>query len=129
MAERMPHALCLFCGEPDVPGHPCDGRQGAIEAAACGDPGAFTRARTTDPDTSHLAAAPDRARDHDRAYALLRMAADGLTDFELGNLMSRQQTSAGKRRGELRDAGLVRDSGQRRRAPSGSMAIVWVAVR
>ena len=29
-----PVALCLFCGSPDEPGHPCDGRQGQVEAAA-----------------------------------------------------------------------------------------------
>jgi hypothetical protein len=88
-------------------------------------------ARHTDPGTSHAAAAEHAAqRETDRARALdaLRMALDGLTDFELGALLGRQQTSAGKRRGELRDAGLVRDSGRRRPAPSGSLAIVWEAV-
>jgi len=39
--------------------------------------------------------------------------------------MGRQQTSAGKRRGELRDAGYIEDGLMRRPAPSGSMAIVW----
>ncbi len=88
----------------------------------------MTSARTTDPETSHEAAAQapeQRARDRDRALAALVASADGLTDFELGALLGRQQTSAGKRRGELRDAGLVRDSGRRRLAPSGSRAIVW----
>ena len=83
------------------------------------------RVRRTDPDTSREAAAPDRARDRDRAYAALSRAVDGLTDFELAAAIGRQQTSAGKRRGELRDAGLVVDSGVRRPAPSGSSAIVW----
>jgi hypothetical protein len=57
------------------------------------------------------------------------MAPDGLTDFELADIMGRQQTSAGKRRGELRDIGLVSDTGYRRPAPSGSMAIVWAITR
>lgn len=88
-----------------------------------------TNVRATDPETSQIAAAPNRSRDRDLVYAALRIAADrGLTDFELGACIGRQQTSAGKRRGELRDAGLVRDSGQRRPAPSGSPAIVWIAV-
>lgn len=88
--------------------------------------------RRTDPDTAQDAAvahAELRRRDQARALAALRNAGvTGLTDFELGDRIGRQQTSAGKRRGELRDAGLVRDSGRRRKAPSGSMAIVWVAV-
>jgi hypothetical protein len=85
--------------------------------------------RATDPDTSHRAAArAPSLRAHDRRAALLILAdnPEGLTDFEVGALMCRQQTSAGKRRGELRDLGLVRDSGARRASPSGSSAIVWV---
>lgn len=88
--------------------------------------------RRTDPDTSQAAAlthAEIRRRDRERVLAALRDAGDrGLTDYELADKVDRQQNSAGKRRGELRDAGLVRDSGRRRKAPSGSLAIVWVAV-
>lgn len=85
-------------------------------------------ARRTDPDTSHEAAdrSPEaRNRDRDRALAALEAAPFGLTDFELAAAIGRQQTSAGKRRGELRDAGFVRNSGVKRPAPSGSPAIVW----
>lgn len=82
-------------------------------------------ARNTDPDTSHEAAKVERQRDRDRALDLHKSHPDGLTDFELADLMGRQQTSAGKRRGELRDLGLIRDTGRRRAAPSGSKAIVW----
>lgn len=90
-------------------------------------------ARRTDPDTSHRAAADAalHARTH-RARALhaLRHAGrDGLTDFELADRTGIAQTSIGKRRGELRDAGLVVDSGNRRPAPSGSAAVVWIAVQ
>jgi len=89
-------------------------------------------ARRTDPATSHAAAADAQtnANTHRaRVLAALREAGwNGLTDFELGDRLGLQQTSAGKRRGELRDAGLVVDSGRKRRAPSGSAAIVWIAV-
>lgn len=89
------------------------------------------RARTSDPDTSHEAARYTEPRANtNRALALrvLREHPDGLTDFELAELTGLQQTSIGKRRGELRDGGFVRDTGRRRRAPSGAMAIVWEAV-
>jgi len=85
--------------------------------------------RMSDPDTSRKAAAraPSlRAHDRRQALAAHRAHPEGLTDFELGDLIGRQQTSAGKRRGELRDLGLVRDSGARRASPSGSSAIVWM---
>jgi hypothetical protein len=64
---------------------------------------------------------------NDRALALdiLRAHPDGLTDFGLGGLMGRQQTSAGKRRGELVTAGLVEYAGVKRPAPSGALARVW----
>jgi hypothetical protein len=81
--------------------------------------------RNTDPDTSREAAARQRVTDRRLALNLHRQHPDGLTDFELADLMGRQQTSAGKRRGELRDLGYVEDSGQRRPAPSGAKAIVW----
>lgn len=87
-------------------------------------------ARSTDPDTSWDAAA-DASRKADthraRALAIHRAHPDGLTDFELADLMGLQQTSAGKRRGELRDQGYVVNSGVKRPAPSGSLAIVWRA--
>lgn len=85
-------------------------------------------ARRTDPDTSHTAAgAHPLMRAHDRRMTLRAHAQhpEGLTDFELGKLIGRQQTSAGKRRGELRDAGLIETTDARRPAPSGSPAIVW----
>lgn len=86
-------------------------------------------ARQADPDTSWAAAFArlgGKATDRRAVLVALCLAPDGLTDFELGALVQRQQTSAGKRRGELRDMGLVQDSGLRRPAPSGASAIVWV---
>lgn len=82
-------------------------------------------ARRTDPETSHHAANHDRTTDRARALDILRAHPDGLTDFELADLMHRQQTSAGKRRHELMAAGLVEYAGHTRPAPSGSPARVW----
>lgn len=87
--------------------------------------------RTADPDTSRAAAERTprlRATDRARALDVHRAHPDGLTDFELADLMGRQQTSAGKRRGELVALGYVRDSGRRRPAPSGAKAIVWQVI-
>ena len=87
-------------------------------------------ARRTDPGTSWAAARLTEPRaGTNRALALrvLREHPGGLTDFELADLTGLQQTSIGKRRGELRDAGLVRATERTRRAPSGALAIVWEA--
>jgi hypothetical protein len=71
--------------------------------------------RNTDPDTSYQAALRNvsgRYTDRRKALAALSAAGEGgLTDFELASRIGRQQTSAGKRRGELRDLGLVADGG------------------
>jgi hypothetical protein len=84
--------------------------------------------RYTDPETCNEArkdALSNAARGRKIALDLLFAHSDGLTDFELAELSGWQQTSIGKRRGELRDLGLVEDSGFRRPSPSGSRAIVW----
>lgn len=86
-------------------------------------------ARASDPVTSHEAAqrvARTAATDRALVLRIHQQWTSGLTDFELADLAGRQQTSLGKRRGELRDAGLIRDSGHKRPAPSGSPAVVWV---
>lgn len=103
------------CGQPGQPGQP-------------GEP----VARVSDPETSHQAArraATNAATNRARVLDFLRSrGALGATDFETADAVGSQQTSAGKRRGELRDAGLVEDSGVCRPSPSGSPSIVWVAV-
>lgn len=84
--------------------------------------------RASDPSTSSRAAfshLTTRATDRRVALAIHAQEPSGLTDFELAELMRRQQTSAGKRRGELRDLGLIEATQERRPAPSGSAAIVW----
>lgn len=100
-------------------------------------------ARRSDPDTSH-AAAEDAKRTANtlrwRCLQTLKAHPEGLTDFELADEVQSQQTSAGKRRGELVKAGLVEKAmwGDgvvqkrevvKRPSPSGSLAIVWRYVR
>lgn len=90
------------------------------------------RARNTDPATSHAAAADAELRASAGRIAVLASLLNGpKTDFELAAATGRQQTSAGKRRGECRDHGLVdvardgRGEEVKRAAPSGSKALVW----
>jgi hypothetical protein len=91
------------------------------------------RTRTPDWSTSVSAAAGISASSG-RLLALKTLYAhpSGLTDFELADLTGRQQTSIGKRRGELFAVGLVevlRDGHGdpvKRQAPSGALAMVWV---
>lgn len=78
--------------------------------------------------TREAAALHPAARRTDRVRALealVKAAACGLTDFELAHAIGRQQTSAGKRRGELVALGLVEFAGIHRPAPSGARARVW----
>ena len=85
-------------------------------------------ARNTDPDTSHMADA-ETSKAADQNLVLLTHAdhPDGLTDFELGAIHGRQQTSLGKRRHDLEhaDVPLIEFAGLKRPAPSGSLARVW----
>ncbi|MFZ2488099.1 MAG: hypothetical protein WAZ19_08240 [Anaerolineae bacterium] len=87
--------------------------------------------RTADPDTSRdaaILALETTATLRQRCLtALVAAGADGLTDFELAEIVGRQPTSAGKRRGELVALGLVEATDRRRPTPSGATAIVWVA--
>lgn len=91
------------------------------------------RTRTPDWSTS-VAAASGINASAGRLLALKTLYAHpgGLTDFELADLTERQQTSIGKRRGELFAVGLVevlRDglgNPVKRPAPSGALALVWV---
>lgn len=85
--------------------------------------------RLCSPETSAAAAALNKStRTNDRARALElleRSGEDGLTDYELATLMDRQQNSAGKRRHELVQLGLVEWAGFHRPAPSGAPCRVW----
>jgi len=86
------------------------------------------RARNTDPDTSHAAAktiTPDRQRAAHTLILELLAAHGPLSDFRLAFLMGSKQTSAGVRRGELRDAGLVEAHDRAGVSDTGSACIRW----
>lgn len=91
---------------------------------------AHTRARKTDPVTSHMAAetiAP-------RITALQKMVRNefkhaghnGLTDEELTDRLGLRGSTARTRRSELTDAGLIKDSGRTRPLISGRPGTVWI---
>jgi hypothetical protein len=89
--------------------------------------------RPTDPSTSHAAAArTPRLRNTDRYRCLMAHYAnpEGLTDYQLADLVGRQQNSAGKRRGELCEDGYVEKTivdgiEIKRKGPSGADCLVW----
>lgn len=84
-------------------------------------------ARNTDPKTSHLAARDAKFNaGKGRFLALASLATEGPgTDYDLAARTGWQQNSIGKRRGECVAAGFARATTERRRTPSGSLAIVW----
>lgn len=89
-------------------------------------------ARNKDPVTS-LDAANHAAKwaHKGRLEVLLLLAERPMTDFELSERSGKVQSSIGKRRGELRDAGYVevaldgRGDEVKRPSPTGSAALVW----
>jgi transcription initiation factor IIE alpha subunit len=91
--------------------------------------GVSAMCRDSDPETSRLAAKGVNIKKSLKlALQTLREAEDGLTDHELAAKTGYQHNSIGKRRTDLRNLGLVVDSGKRRKAPSGAYAIVWKAL-
>jgi len=84
-------------------------------------------AKNTDPETSHLAAQmSDRASQRIQVLKYLESrGGEGATDYEIGRDLGILRTSAGKRRHELREIGLVEDAGFNRLTDTGSTAIVW----
>lgn len=88
--------------------------------------------RNSDPETSHMAAASAAIRaSHGRLRALRQLSYGARTDFELAAATGVIQSSIGKRRGELRDAGFVEavtgPDGKTVKRPSdtGAPATVW----
>jgi hypothetical protein len=91
-------------------------------------------ARASDPDTAHQAAWAAHNTDHRAVYIAILAAVHEhgpLTDYHLSLHVARRtgipilRTSVGKRRGELRDMGLMVDSGHRAKTDTNSTAIRW----
>jgi hypothetical protein len=89
--------------------------------------------RASDPVTSVRAAeraAKSASFGRMLALSLLYKHREGLTDFELASLSGWQQTSIGKRRGDLMNSKyfnphLVEKTAETRPSPSGSPSTVW----
>lgn len=80
--------------------------------------------RRSDPDTSRAASLPRRVTLRSRVDGVLRRHPDGLTDWELTELLGlpeRSKPSVAKRRQELNAV----DTGRRRMSPDGHDCIVW----
>jgi DNA-binding transcriptional ArsR family regulator len=60
-----------------------------------------------------------------RRKALIALGNADLTDHELAQALDEYHYSVAPRRVELRDAGLVEDSGERRPGPRGRLVTVW----
>lgn len=98
------------------------------------------RARTTDPDTSHLAADSTQANLSELQAIVLAILHDvpdfGLTDSELDRYYADNSGHRGwpsirfetprKRRSDLSKMGKLEDSGIRRLNPFGRLEVVWV---
>lgn len=83
--------------------------------------------RSTDPDTAAEAAAqPGRSTLRQRVLVAL-LTYGAMSDEEIAGVLAEQdrKDSVSKRRSELRDAGLVEDTGERTRTRRGSSTIVW----
>jgi len=61
--------------------------------------------------------------------ALVEAGSKGLTDFELEARVGVQQTSIGKRRGDLVKLGLVEATYRFRPSPSNTPSMVWCSTR
>lgn len=87
-------------------------------------------ARNTDPATSHIAAQggrKSRGTQRIKVYNYFgECKGQGSTDYEMKLVLHFTESSARKRRQELRDDGLIIDSGRRRPTNTGYPAIVWV---
>ena len=84
-------------------------------------------ARTTDPDTSHLAAESASVRGPNqrlKVWEAIKHLGEA-TDYEISAFLQILRSSAGKRRQELTELGLVESTGKRRVTDTGSAAIVW----
>lgn len=120
-----------FAGSPTLP-LSLPGVSADREAAAVPSPPCVHSRQVTD--TTHDAHARQTysVADAGRRLVLAALADYGpMTDFDLAARISRhlgrtvKQTSVGKRRGELRDMGLVEDTHRKGRSDTDSPCIVW----
>jgi predicted ArsR family transcriptional regulator len=87
---------------------------------------AYTRARSTDPITSHQAAeaiAPKISEIQRRVLRFLTLYPAGLTDWEMEEISNDHSSTIRTRRAELVEMGLVRTAGTRK--IKGRNRIVW----
>lgn len=90
----------------------------------------FPRARNTDPQTSHDAAASVTGTTETQRHLLELINAEPGTDLELMQRWPEDWGPASSsglrtRRCELTEAGSVIDTGERRPSPSGRLCVVW----
>lgn len=96
----------------------------------------YARARNTDPETSHQAAASidkllERQRDVYNAFLMFGPVPDhvlvnGMQSLaKLGRVKHQSESGIRTRRSELVEKGLVEDTGERVVLPSGRKSIVW----
>lgn len=146
---RFHKAPCANCGHRDKhsdvsgcihvdtnPERWCDCETYAAPAGAP-TPRRTAKARTTDPGTSHAAAASiseDTLRDSQAAVLAFLREHGAMADVALvddypqhGDLPRQSASGLRTRRAELVAAGLVEDTGERVRLESGRQAIVWAA--
>ena len=92
---------------------------------------AHTKARTTDPATSHAAAAAARglAADHQRTILEVMRCGDDWTADEIAVHCGLDRHQIGRRLGELERAKLVRKTGNTRRTARGRAAGCYAIVR
>jgi hypothetical protein len=88
--------------------------------------GTEAHARSSDPGTSHAAAASVRATDlESRVLNAIRNCPKGATSSELESLTKLTNQSLTPRFAPMRRKGLIYDSGEKRKGESGRMQIVW----
>lgn len=92
----------------------------------------YTRARPSDPDTSHEAAAEVQRRLNALQQAVLAyfraVAPHPMTDLDLENHFGNHRSTYRTRRAELTELGLLYDTG-RRCFQAGSNRVLWAARR
>ena len=88
-------------------------------------------ARTTDPDTSHSAAASmiDHLGHQRRQVMACIGVVGGATAYEVAERLGLQQNVVARRCTDLRELGRIIDSGRRRPGSSGRLGIVWIIRR